>query len=213
MAAVMKRRFSILYRRNIMPLLIKHTNRILVDRINLCSGDQAINGYCGIDLHPQADLIIDLARRNLPFRNESIKIAVCISGINYFTRERGAELIRETHRVLKRGGLARFAVQDLECLAKRYVERDRDFYFQTLPDGRQRFTGPTLGDKFASWFYAYRTAGGVCRYAYDYDSLAYLFFAAGFSLVERREFGESRIEGVELIDNRPEQMFFLEAVK
>ena len=40
-----------------------------------------------------------------------------------------------------------------------------------------------------------------------------LFKMAGFSVVEKRAFQESRLEDIEMIDNRPDQMFFLEAVK
>ena len=70
----------------------------------------------------------------------------------------------------------------------------------------------TLGDKFAAWFYGY-VAVGPCRYFYDYESLAALFIMAGFSVVEKKDFMQSRLDHIELIDNRPDQMFFLEAVK
>ena len=55
--------------------------------------------------------------------------------------------------------------------------------------------------------------GMPCRYFYDYDSLAYLFKEAGFPIVEQKQFRESRLKDIELIDNRPDQMLFLEAVK
>ena len=68
-------------------------------------------------------------------------------------------------------------------------------------------------DKFAAWFYGYETAGGGCKYFYDYDSLAYLFRSAGFAVVEKRGYLDSRLPDVPAIDNRPDQMFFLEATK
>jgi hypothetical protein len=48
---------------------------------------------------------------------------------------------------------------------------------------------------------------------YDFESLSVLFTKAGFSTVEERPFQKSRLAQVELFDNRPDQMFFLEAVK
>jgi ubiquinone/menaquinone biosynthesis C-methylase UbiE len=138
---------------------------------------------------------------------------VCTSGINYFTRGRAQQLISETFRVLKSGGIARFSTQDLKSLTRRYVEKDTEFFFQLLPDGNQRFEGATLGDKFVAWFYGYTTPGGPCRYFYDYESLAHLFTEAGFTVIEQRAYRSSRLESVDWIDNRPEQMFFLEAVK
>jgi ubiquinone/menaquinone biosynthesis C-methylase UbiE len=160
-----------------------------------------------------ADLILDLSKAKLPFKNGSIDSVICISGINYFSRSQGKKLVNETYRVLKMGGIARFAVQDLKSLARKYVEGDYEFFFQKLPDGNERLEGPTLGDKFVSWFYGYPTAGGPCRYFYDYESLAYIFHDAGFSVVEQKSYLESRLSEIEKIDNRPDQMFFLEAVK
>ena len=184
-----------------------------VRRINLCCGIQKVPGYLGIDFGGQVDLKLDLEKNNLPFNNDSLEAVTCISAINYFTRARGQEIVNEVFRVLQPGGVARFGVQDLESIARRYVEKDVDFFFQKLPDGRERFEGSTLGDKFAAWFYGYAIKGIPCRYFYDYDALAYLFKAAGFSVVERKEYMQSRLEDVALIDNRPDQMFYLEAVK
>ena len=114
-------------------------------RLNLCGGPVRINGYLNVDIGFRSDLPIDLARRNLPFHSGSIEVVVCMSAINYFTRARAAEIIRETHRVLRPGGVARFGVQDLETIAARYVNKDLDFFFQKRPDGQDRFEGPTLG--------------------------------------------------------------------
>ncbi|RMD99208.1 MAG: methyltransferase domain-containing protein [Deltaproteobacteria bacterium] len=194
-------------------LAIRRGLRPDIRRVNLCSGSQRLPGYCNIDLDPAADLMLDLASGPLPFPSGSLDVVACISGINYFTRARARALVRETHRVLRRGGVARFSSQDMEAIARRYVERDVAWFEQRLPNGRFRFEGPTLGDRFAAWFYGYETAGGPCRYFYDYESLAYLFREAGFGTVERRGYRDSRLDDVALLDNRPEQVFFLEAVK
>ena len=127
-----------------------------------------------------------MENHNLPFQDASLEVVACTSAINYFSRARGREIIDETYRVLKVGGIARFSVQDLESIARRYVEKDTEFFFQTLGDGRERFEGPTLGDKFAAWFYGYASSGRPCRYFYDYESLAYMFDAGGgFRLLKK----------------------------
>jgi len=208
--------------KNLLCLCVKKWARSRFDlsdvrKINLCCGAQKIPGYLGIDYGLKADhesnlLGLDLAKERLPFKNNLLEAVICISAINYFTRARGQEIVNEVYRALQPGGVARFGVQDLEMIARRYVEKDADFFFQKLPDGRERFEGVTLGDKFAAWFYGY-VAVGPCRYFYDYDSLAYLFKTAGFSIVEKKLYRESRLEHIELIDNRPDQMFFLEAIK
>jgi len=182
-------------------------------RVNLCCGTGRIPGYYGIDHIKGVDLCLDLSKNDLPFKNNSLDAVVCMSAINYFTYKRGQELVGETYRVLRTGGIARFGVQDMESIAQRYVQKDTDFFFQKLPNGIDRFEGPTLGDKFAAWFYGYEIKGFPCRYFYDYNSLAHLFISAGFTIVEKRAFLESRLDHIDKIDNRPEQMFYLEAVK
>jgi SAM-dependent methyltransferase len=184
-----------------------------IRKLNLACGNQRVSGYFGIDLVAGADLRLDLARMDLPFPALSVDEVVCMSAINYFTRARAQQLVREVHRVLRAGGVCRMGVQDMKLLAERYVRGDREFFFQKLADGRDRFEGPTIGDKFAAWFYGYAVGAHRCEYFYDFDSLAHLFREAGFGVIERKAFRESRIAEVELLDNRADQMFFLEAVK
>jgi len=184
-----------------------------VRKLNVCCGLQKVPGYLGIDIIDGADLQLDLERMDLPFASASVDTVVCMSAINYFTRERARRLAQEMWRVLRPGGVCRVGVQDMKALAERYVRGDHEFFFQKLPDGRERFEGATLGDKFAAWFYGYAVDGHPCRYFYDFESLAHLFRTAGFALVERKAFGESRIAEVAQLDNRPDQMFYLEAVK
>lgn len=184
-----------------------------IRKLNLACGSQRVPGFLGIDLVEGVDLRLDLARTDLPFAASSLEAVVCMSAINYFTRARAQQLAREMHRVLRAGGVCRVGVQDMKSLAERYVRGDREFFFQKLADGRERFEGPTLGDKFAAWFYGYAVGAHRCEYFYDFESLAQLFREAGFGVVERKAFRESRIAEAALLDNRADQMFFLEAVK
>lgn len=185
----------------------------VIRKLNLASGTQKVPGYFAVDLGDGADLQLDLAKMDLPFPAASIDTVVCMSAINYFTRPRSRQLVREMHRVLRPGGVCRVGVQDMRSLAERYIRGDKEFFFQKLPDGRDRFEGPTIGDKFAAWFYGYAIGDYRCEYFYDYESLAYLFREAGFGVVERKAYRESRIGEVGDLDNRADQMFFLEAVK
>lgn len=182
-------------------------------RINLCSGPQKIPGFLRVDISRGADIRIDLSLFDLPLVNNSLDSVICVSAINYFSRQRALEIVTQVYRALRPGGVTRFAVQDLESIARRYVEKDAAFFFQKLPNGRERFEGPTIGDKFVAWFYGYSSGNGSCRYFYDFEALSFIFRQAGFSIVEKRDYRQSRLENIDLIDNRPDQMFFLEAVK
>ena len=182
--------------------------------VNLCSGDVLLPGFCNVDVAQKSDLILDLETSLLPFADNSCERVVCISAINYFSRARGLQIIEDVRRVLKPGGVARFGTQDLRLIASKYVATDREFFFQKAADGRDRFEGETMGDKFNSWFYGYRVYGTkYCKYVYDYQTLENLFKKAGFSRVEQKKYRESKMADIADIDNRPEQMFFLEAIK
>jgi predicted SAM-dependent methyltransferase len=191
-----------------------HFRRARGLHVNLCSGDVVLPGFCNVDVARKSDLILDLERRLLPFADASCERVVCISAINYFTRQRALEIIQDVHRVLVPGGCARFGTQDLKLIARKFADGDQSFFFEKDRDGRDRFEGETMGDKFNSWFYGYRVYGTkYCKYVYDYETLALLFRKAGFTAVEQKGFLESRMPDVAQIDNRPEQMFFLEATK
>ncbi|GEO82181.1 methyltransferase domain-containing protein [Pararhodospirillum oryzae] len=181
-------------------------------RINLCSGSQRPQGFVNID-QGNADLALDLDRDLLPFPDNSALLVVCMSAINYFSRDRAVEIVRDVHRVLKPGGVARFGVQDLAVLARKYLEQDAGFFFQKLPNGMDRFPGATFADKLNGFFYGFAVGSKHCRYVYDFPALKALFQEAGFTLVEQRGFQESRFPEAAALDNRPEQMFYLEAVK
>lgn len=182
-------------------------------KINLC-GSARIGDFYNIDLSPQADLVIDLEKKLLPFRDNSVDTVVCISAINYFSKKRGKEIIADIFRILNAGGIARFGTQDFFEICLKYVNSEKDFFFQKLPNGKERFKGKTVAEKINEWFYGYKTIGGKhCKYFYDFETLALLFKEAGFSKIEKKNYMESLIPEISQIDNRSDQMFFLEAIK
>lgn len=183
--------------------------------INLGSGPRRVPGYFNIDIDPshQPDFVCNLSTQGLPFATGSVGAIACISTINYFSYARARQIVAECHRVLRPGGIARFGVQDLALLARHYLEHNEAFFGEKLASGKDRFPGETTADKFVNFFYGFATCGGPARYMYDFDSLAGHFRAAGFTTIERRQYRDSRLAHIEAIDNREEQMFFLEAIK
>ncbi len=184
-----------------------------LQKVNLCSGPVMLKGWVNVDISPMADITIDLEKELLPFEDESVDTLVCISAINYFTLKRGFEIIKDVYRVMKQDGIVRFATQDLRVLAQKYLDRDEEFFFQKLENGEDRFPGITFADKFSHWFYGFETGGKSCKYVYDYETISLLFKEAGFEIIEEKKYLESEISEIKLIDNRPEQMFFIEARK
>ncbi len=184
-----------------------------IKQINLGGADQRIAGYYNIDINPRADLVIDLEKKLLPFADNTIDTLICISTINYFTRARAQKIISDVYRVLKPGAITRFATQDFKLIVQKYLADDRDFFYQRLASGTERFKGATVVDKINTWFYGYEVHAKHCQYFYDFETLALLFKEAGFTNITNRAYLDSAIPEITLIDNRPEQMFYLEAIK
>lgn len=184
------------------------------NKVNIGGGRIKIKDFANIDLSLSADIYFDLEKKLLPFLSSTIDTVICISTINYFSRERANDIITDTYRILKNGGVARFATQDLKSIAEKYVQGDKKFFFQKLANGKERFHGQTMADKINSWFYGYKTGRDKsCKYFYDFETLEMIFKEAGFSTVSEKKYMESNIPEIKEIDNRPDQMFFLEAIK
>lgn len=188
-------------------------NRYKINKINLCGGTVKIPGYFNVDIKG-SDLNIDLEKRNLPFIANSIDYLVCISAINYFCKKRAQDIIKEVYRIMHSGGIVRFGVQDLKLIVSKYLNNDKDFFYQKKKDGSMRFEGKTPCEMINSWFFGGYMAGGkYSKFFYDYETLALMFEKAGFKNIREMKYRESDIPNIELIDNREDQMFFLEATK
>ena len=188
-------------------------NSMFEKKINLCCGSTNVDGWINIDCVPSADIAINLECDLLPFADNSIDAVVCMSAINYFTFERGLEIVADVFRVLRPGGIARFGTQDLRVLVQHYLDNNTGYWKQRLPQGSQRFPGATLGAKLNAYWTGFEAGGHPCKVVYDYETLERIFRNAGFEEVQQLPFKTSSVADLAGLDNRPEQMFFLEAVK
>ena len=193
-------------------ILIKNKKTL---KVNLCSGDSYLKDYINIDLSPNSDIKIDLEKSSIPLPDSSTDTVVIMSAINYFDRERVYEILCDVNRILIPGGVLRIGVQDLKILAKKYLDKDKKFYFQKLENGEDRFPGETFADKF-SYFY-YRGHSGIKnkkhKYVFDYETVALICKKIGFKNIEQKKYLNSSIKNIKKIDNRPEMFFYLEAKK
>jgi predicted SAM-dependent methyltransferase len=161
-------------------------------KVNLCG--TGLKDFINIDISWKANKRVDLEKKRIPMKDNSVDILICMNGIGYFTRERAQFLIKDVYRILKPDGVCRFGTQNLALICRNYLDRDPDFQC----------------DRINEWFNGYEANSKNCKYVYDYMTLKYLFVDVGFSKVLRWDFLDGRIAEW---DNRPEQQFFLEAVK
>lgn len=182
-------------------------------KINLASGDQRIPGYINLDYSLSADIPINLNWGCLPFKDDTVEVVVCTSAINYFTKERARIIISETYRVLKIGGVVRFSTQDLRVISRAYVDHNIDLFKKQRKLTMDCKNNETDCDIFNEWISGYPTLGGRCKYIWDYETLEIIFHEVGFKEIKKMNYMESKIIEINQIDNRQDQMFYLEAVK
>lgn len=169
---------------------------------------------------PAKGILCHDVRRGLPFPTGSVHGVFAAHFFEHLTREEGAALLAECHRVLEPGGAIRLVVPDLEPLARWYVglldggshERavgSHRFLSMLNPAGVKRWpesAGPNLA-RFVS------RAGH--RAFYDRHSMTRALEEAGFSQIGLRAPLESRLPGIERVE-RPahhETSICLEAVR
>jgi len=132
----------------------------------------------------------------IPMADESVDFAYSSHFLEHLTRADTLRLIDEVYRVLKQNGLLRIIVPDLAFAVSLYSkgERERmlDKYF--------------FVDSGDSYFARH-------KYMYDFDSLKNILENAGFKDVVRCGYRHGKMPDLNVLDNRPEDSLFVEAIK
>ena len=102
--------------------------------------------------------------------------------------------LSETFRVLKKGGVVRIGVPDLDKIVQNYDSKYPENFLEAIFESKQKYN-----KNKHHWYY-------------NETSLTKLLEKTGFSKTYRCEFREGNCADVTLIDNRPESLF-MEAIK
>ncbi len=186
----------------------------------------------GYNVQWPKNLKLHNCRRKLPFTSNSIDYIYASHLLEHFKKFEAERIINDCFRILRKGGLMRVVVPDLESLVKKYLEKDVD-YFKKLNDlmnfnKKKEGNADTflladiLMDTFYPHFYKTKPAGikklmtffirPHC-WMYDCESLKHLLKNAGFKNVQRRSFGEGRVPDLDILDVFPEMSLYVEAEK
>jgi predicted SAM-dependent methyltransferase len=144
-------------------------------RLHLGSGDALKVGWINVDIHPSADLRLDV-RRRWPFAGGRAAEVYAEHLFEHLAWPGEAEhFLAEARRVLKPGGTLRLSVPDMARHVRAYVEVDESFRSQFAPFVPA--TAVTWGDALNHHFRQH----GEHQYAYDAATLAARLRTAGFS--------------------------------
>ena len=146
-------------------------------KLHLGSGDRLKPGWVNVDIHPAADLRLDV-RRPWPFAGGAAAEIYAEHLFEHLGWPGEAEhFLAEARRVLRPGGTLRLSVPDLARHVQAYIGRDEAFHRQFAP---------FLPVEAATWADALNhhfRQGGEHQYAYDAETLEALLRTAGFDEV------------------------------
>lgn len=170
-------------------------------QLHLGSASNRLPGWVNIDLvRPgrRLDLYWDL-QRGIPFPDRSVDAIFAEHLLEHLELSVGVALLRECRRTLRPGGTIRIGVPDLERYVASYLGRDD--LIDEVRGGR-----PTRALALGEVFFLYGH-----KSMFDFETLEWAFREAGFSNIERCEFGRSRIAPVPDSETRRAETLYAEA--
>src|SRR5262249_40583582 len=111
---------------NATPARLDHITQVALQslcRVNVGCGLRAHPDWINLDLCPRAVGVIkhDLMDAPLPFPDDSVDCVYHSHLLEHLPPEKALPFMIECHRVLKKGGILRVAVPDLEQVARLYL--------------------------------------------------------------------------------------------
>lgn len=174
-------------------------------RLHVGCGENYFDGWINADLNRHADLIVFLQKR-LPIPDKALVRIYLEHVLEHASYEIGVYFLREAFRTLRRGGVIRIAVPDLEDLVAGYFHDDwKRFDWVNWPGHSFIQTrAQMLNVAFRWWGH---------QHLYDREELARALSEAGFERVEFVERMQSKHEDLRGLETRLDSKLVVEATK
>lgn len=154
----------------------------------------SLEQYCDL-LENHVFIHHDLSN-SIPLKDGTADFVYSSHFLEHLFKQDALRLLKESHRVLKSGGIVRVCVPDLAYAVSLYVNGEREKMLE-------------------NYFFVEDKDSFLARhkYMYDFELLKLLLEEAGFSQVVRCAYQEGQTPDLQLLDNRPEETLFVEATK
>lgn len=141
------------------------------------------------------DIYLHDLRKPFPWGDETIDMIYSSHTLEHLSKTEGQHFLKESYRVLKRGGVVRIIVPDLESFVKRYIDGDipADDFLDSLQVGYTADADSFLKATFAPF------VRFPHKCMYDSKGLQSLMEGVGYSASSKKAF-ESEIERIEDIE-------------
>lgn len=151
---------------------------------------------------PDGIVIHDL-RKPLPFTDESVDYVYTSHALEHLSAATATQVLLEICRILKPHGLVRIVIPDLQLGAVRYLDALADVG-----------AAPLAADRFLSWMQLGKPGHRDPHlWMYDFASISERLREAGFRSITRQKFRRGLVPHSDVLDNRPDDSLFVEAMK
>ncbi len=130
----------------------------------------------------------------IPFQDNSCDFIFSSHFLEHLPLYDANHLLREMFRCVKDKGVVRITIPDLEYAVELYKKGKKDDFLKFF------FTE-------TSNIYEHH------HYMYDFEMLEKRLKKAGFKKIHKRNYKEGSVPNIDILDNRPEETLFIEALK
>jgi predicted SAM-dependent methyltransferase len=162
-------------------------------RLQLGGGPNLLEGWLNADV-VNGEIFLNVTRR-FPIPDASLAYVYTEHMIEHVSEEQGQHVLRESHRVLRPGGVLRLTTPDLRKVITIYADDNPvvsldeclAFLNETLPNQPHPRAAQMLNTYMRAWGH---------QFVYDEEDLRAKLLEAGFSDVKRVEPGQSEHEAL-----------------
>ena len=173
-------------------------------KLNVGCGKVKLPGWVNIDIEPGADLVMDV-RKGLPFDNNSVDFIYCEHVLEHFTYEEGEKVLREFERCLRREGIVRIAMPDLDYIIKKYNADWKNQDWLSWPEYEfVKTRGQMINISFRYWGH---------KYLYNKEDLRNQLTKVGFQKIMSCERKKSNNAELCNLETRKDSKLIMEAIK